>query len=289
MLSKWVPKGAKPCHWGPREFIGYLVVNVRSDACFRLDAATLGEMIEKGWHAGVLTFIHAGARYPHAYQRHGDGERGAVALEYDTIFHGHQGVGIRYAYQEGSRRRLWQCPNCGRTVGTLYRPHGGAYFLCRHCWQVRYSSQYEGARDRMWRRYHRGLELQEKASTPAQIGRANQLLVSCLSVIGVFSERELAFLREESESRRSGRPSTREQRPPGRPRTHRAYHRHTHPVLSPRRSDILQGYCPRCRDRRELVAGQAVTFRNGRPAIRGHCATCQTTMARIVAQNDSDL
>jgi Domain of unknown function (DUF5679) len=39
-------------------------------------------------------------------------------------------------------------------------------------------------------------------------------------------------------------------------------------------------FCPR--DRRDMVRGKPVTFTNGRPAIRGECATCGTPMSRIV-------
>lgn len=283
---------------------------VRSDACFRLDVAELRRMIDQGWFSGEITYTHGIGKHPHTYQRIGDDARGAVTLEYDTLFHGHQGVGIRYAYQEGSRRRLWQCPSmeCGRMVGVLYRPHGGAYFLCRHCWGVAYSSQYESATDRMWRRYHRALALLDAAQSPAELQRAERMLLSCFATINAETDAAHALIEamqaENARSpRRPGRPSQREareaeraaraaarpvrpKRPPGRPRTRRAYHRRTPPVLAPSRPDVLEGYCPRCRDRRELVDGLPVTFRNGRPAIRGHCAECQTTMARIVAQRD---
>jgi len=279
---------------------------VRSDACFRLGAATLGEMVRRDWYAGALTFTCGLGRYEHLYQRHGDGACGAVSLEYDTLYHGHQGVGIRYAYQPACHRLLWQCPSmeCGRMVGVLYRPHGGAYFLCRHCWGVAYTSQYESATDRMWRRYHRASALLDAAQSPAELQRAERMLPSCFAAINAETDAAHAVLEamqaEDARSpRRPGRPSQREareaeraaarpvrpKRPPGRPRTRRAYHRRTSPVLSPLLPDVVQAFCPRCRDRRELVDGQAVTFRNGRLAIRGHCAECQTTMARIVARD----
>ncbi|MEH6738276.1 MAG: hypothetical protein V7695_07005 [Sulfitobacter sp.] len=56
----------------------------------------------------------------------------------------------------GGQRTYFLCPgvvngrNCGRRVGKLFS--GGRYFLCRHCYQIAYSSQSEARYDRMLRR-----------------------------------------------------------------------------------------------------------------------------------------
>jgi hypothetical protein len=98
--------------------------------------------------------------------------------------------------------------------------------------------------------------------------------------------------------RRPGRPSKRELRerarlarqaarpapsgrPPGRPKVKRAYTRRQPWALATPPAAGL-AYCVRCRDRRRLVRARAVTFSNGRPALRGRCATCGTTVTRIV-------
>lgn len=43
-------------------------------------------------------------------------------------------------------RSLVACPRCGRKVKTLYRPVGADFWWCRHCWGLRYPSQYQGRR-----------------------------------------------------------------------------------------------------------------------------------------------
>jgi len=279
---------------------------VRSDGCFRLDVAELRRMIDQGWFSGEITYTHGIGKHPHAYQRIGDDARGVLSLKYNTLYHGYQVMDVRYAYQPACYRLLWQCPSmeCGRMVGVLYRPHGGAYFLCRHCWGVAYSSQYESATDRMWRRYHRASALFDAAQSPAELQRAERMLLSCFAAINAETDAEHAVLEamqaEDARSpRRPGRPSQREAReaeraaraaarpvrsklPPGRPRTRRAYHLRASSVLSPPQPDVVQAFCPRCRDRRELVAGVRVLFSNGRPAIRGRCAECETRCARLI-------
>lgn len=56
----------------------------------------------------------------------------------------------------GGQRPYLMCPGvvngqrCGRRVAKLFS--GGRYFLCRHCYQIAYSSQSEARYDRMLRR-----------------------------------------------------------------------------------------------------------------------------------------
>jgi hypothetical protein len=56
----------------------------------------------------------------------------------------------------GNTRPYFLCPgvvngqHCGRRVGKLFA--GGRYFLCRHCYNIAYSSQSEARHDRMLRR-----------------------------------------------------------------------------------------------------------------------------------------
>ena len=38
----------------------------------------------------------------------------------------------------------------------------------------------------------------------------------------------------------------------------------------------MQGYCMKCREKRELKDTQAVTLKNGRAATQGTCAACGT-------------
>jgi len=238
---------------------------VRSDTCFRLDVAELRRMIDQRWFSGMLTYTYGVGEHPHRFQRIGDGERGVLRLEYDTTFHGHQSIFWRYVVQPASHRLLWECPNqqCRRRVRVLFRPRGGAYFLCRHCWHIAYASQYESASDRVWRRFDRAQAMLNAAPSPAQLTRADGLIRSALATVNAETARAHGVLEamqaeDERPPRRPGRPSKRAQReaeraaraaaraarakrPPGRPRTHRAYQRRTPAVLSPVLPGVLQG------------------------------------------------
>jgi len=42
-----------------------------------------------------------------------------------------------------------------------------------------------------------------------------------------------------------------------------------------------EGYCVKCKAKREIKDPQATVLKNGRPATKGTCATCGTKMFRI--------
>jgi len=41
------------------------------------------------------------------------------------------------------------------------------------------------------------------------------------------------------------------------------------------------GYCVKCRTKREMNNPKSITMKNGRPATKGTCPTCETKMFRI--------
>jgi len=43
----------------------------------------------------------------------------------------------------------------------------------------------------------------------------------------------------------------------------------------------MQGYCMKCRKKREMSNSKAVKMKNGRPATKGVCSKCGTKMYRI--------
>ena len=43
----------------------------------------------------------------------------------------------------------------------------------------------------------------------------------------------------------------------------------------------MDAYCFKCRAKREINNPAQVTLKNGRPATRGTCPTCETKMFRI--------
>ena len=44
---------------------------------------------------------------------------------------------------------------------------------------------------------------------------------------------------------------------------------------------MADAYCFKCRTKREIRNAQQVTLKNGRPATRGACSVCGTTVFRI--------
>jgi hypothetical protein len=43
----------------------------------------------------------------------------------------------------------------------------------------------------------------------------------------------------------------------------------------------MQGYCVKCRTKREMRNSRAITMKNGRPATQGVCPVCGTKMFKI--------
>jgi len=46
---------------------------------------------------------------------------------------------------------------------------------------------------------------------------------------------------------------------------------------------MVQGYCVKCRAKRDIKDAVAVKLKNGKPAMKGKCPVCGTTMMRIGA------
>jgi ribosomal protein S27E len=51
-----------------------------------------------------------------------------------------------------------------------------------------------------------------------------------------------------------------------------------------RRSQLFmpEGYCVKCKTKKEIVDGVEETMKNGRKAIKGKCPTCGTVMFKIL-------
>ena len=47
----------------------------------------------------------------------------------------------------------------------------------------------------------------------------------------------------------------------------------------------MTGYCMKCRESRDIQSAEQVTMKNGRPATRGKCAKCGTTIFKIGAMS----
>jgi len=46
-------------------------------------------------------------------------------------------------------------------------------------------------------------------------------------------------------------------------------------------AEAMQGYCVKCKAKREIKNAKAVTMKNGRPANQGVCPVCGTKMFKI--------
>ena len=45
---------------------------------------------------------------------------------------------------------------------------------------------------------------------------------------------------------------------------------------------MAEGYCVKCKAKREIAAGVEETMKNGRKAIKGKCPACGTVMFKIL-------
>jgi len=43
----------------------------------------------------------------------------------------------------------------------------------------------------------------------------------------------------------------------------------------------MEGYCLKCRAKKEIKNAKAITMKNGKPANQGTCPTCKTKIFRI--------
>ena len=45
----------------------------------------------------------------------------------------------------------------------------------------------------------------------------------------------------------------------------------------------MQGYCVKCKEKREIKDAQEITMKNGKPAVQGICPECGTKIFKIGA------
>ncbi len=53
-------------------------------------------------------------------------------------------------------------------------------------------------------------------------------------------------------------------------------------VAGPQELDMPEGYCVKCKAKKEIVEGVEEVMKNGRKAIKGKCPTCGTVMFKIL-------
>ncbi len=46
---------------------------------------------------------------------------------------------------------------------------------------------------------------------------------------------------------------------------------------------MVQAYCVKCKAKREMKDAASITLKNGKPAMKGKCPVCGTTIMRIGA------
>jgi hypothetical protein len=52
-------------------------------------------------------------------------------------------------------------------------------------------------------------------------------------------------------------------------------------VYTTKKEDVMQAYCFKCRKKVDIQNATQVTLKNGKPATKGKCAKCGTTVFRI--------
>jgi len=48
------------------------------------------------------------------------------------------------------------------------------------------------------------------------------------------------------------------------------------------KSNLMEGYCVKCKAKSEMVDSEEVTMKNGRAAMKGKCSKCGTGMYKIL-------
>ncbi|TGV04232.1 DUF5679 domain-containing protein [Flavivirga rizhaonensis] len=51
------------------------------------------------------------------------------------------------------------------------------------------------------------------------------------------------------------------------------------------KTEIMEGYCVKCKSKKEIKNASEVTMKNGRKAMKGSCPTCGTGMFRILGKS----
>jgi len=54
-------------------------------------------------------------------------------------------------------------------------------------------------------------------------------------------------------------------------------------VINKKEGFFMEGYCMKCKEKREIKDAKPVTMKNGKPATEGTCPTCGTKMFKIGA------
>ena len=195
--------------------------------------------------------------------------------------------------------RTWLACRCGNRCYMLYRPHFREYFACRECHDLAYLSQ-QGHVSQWLSAHAREQTIAHDQAMPQTPPRRREKLEEEYQVMEqrklelfpgpimlppthqTITERlDTTFKRHQAQPEPKQRPIPKPVRPVGRPRQKRSYVRQK-PLTLTERTSASQAFCPKCRDRRDMLDGQPITMKNGRPAIQGRCALCQTTMTCIV-------
>jgi len=195
--------------------------------------------------------------------------------------------------------RTWLACRCGNRCYMLYRPHFREHFACRECHDLAYLSQ-QGHVSQWLSAHAREQTIAHDQATPQTPLRRREKLEEEYQAMEqrkvelsprppmlppvhqTITERlQSISQRHQAQPEPKHRPMPKPVRPVGRPRQKRSYVRRKPLTLTERTSE-RQAYCPKCRDRRDMLDGQQITMTNGRPAIQGRCALCQTVMTCIV-------
>jgi Zn finger protein HypA/HybF involved in hydrogenase expression len=200
----------------------------------------------------------------------------------------------------GAERVWFICMTCGRQVRKLYLPPGALHFRCRTCYGLTYQSRqtrtsiYTKALVELPRLYD---ELHTPWLSAKRLGKIFTKIEKLQTEYRKTLSRDMERLTRRCASlgipdiltqgdpgeAPDEHPGPVGKRPPGRPKTKRAYVRQK-PFTEGVRRGETEALCLRCRDFREMRRPQTVTLPNGRPALRGKCPVCGARMCQIISK-----
>lgn len=66
------------------------------------------------------------------------------------------------------------------------------------------------------------------------------------------------------------------------------YANHSFACFNPKQRIMVEGYCAKCKTRREIAHGVEEAMNSGRVVYKGVCATCGEEVVKIISEDDAE-